>query len=291
MINPFLKTEWLREGRNIRLPLMIIFYIAIMAFIMILFMVFNEESFQQGYYYDTTTYQYQFLIISTFQIITVLLLTPFTVSRLFIVDKEKNMLEQFEMVPGVSFQYVTAKIILVLAVHVLLFISGLPVSALSCIYTGISGVKLLRLGAMIFLYAFWSGAISIFFYTVCSKSVWAFASTFFVQLMFGIGTLMLTEVFRNGSLMMSDTGRIAPEIVAVCLILLAFNPLSSYMGFYGSITGDIGIFGTFCSHLGIDTSDKWFILLFYKVSSLACVLVGVLFLSLSVWYMDRRRRT
>ena len=95
MINPFLKTEWLREGRNIRLPLMIIFYIAIMAFIMILFMVFNEESFQQGYYYDTTTYQYQFLIISTFQIITVLLLTPFTVSRLFIVDKEKNMLEQF----------------------------------------------------------------------------------------------------------------------------------------------------------------------------------------------------
>lgn len=123
MINPFLKTEWLREGRNIRLPLMIIFYIAIMAFIMILFMVFNEESFQQGYYYDTTTYQYQFLIISTFQIITVLLLTPFTVSRLFIVDKEKNMLEQFEMVPGVSFQYVTAKIILVLAVHVLLFIS------------------------------------------------------------------------------------------------------------------------------------------------------------------------
>ena len=144
---------------------------------------------------------------------------------------------------------------------------------------------------MIFLYAFWSGAISIFFYTVCSKSVWAFASTFFVQLMFGIGTLMLTEVFRNGSLMMSDTGRIAPEIVAVCLILLAFNPLSSYMGFYGSITGDIGIFGTFCSHLGIDTSDKWFILLFYKVSSLACVLVGVLFLSLSVWYMDKRRRT
>ena len=37
MINPFLKTEWLREGRNIRLPLLIIFYIAIMAFIMILF--------------------------------------------------------------------------------------------------------------------------------------------------------------------------------------------------------------------------------------------------------------
>ncbi len=290
MINPFLKTEWLREGRNIRFPLMIIFYIAIMAFIMILFMVFNEESFQQGYYYNTTTYQYQFLIISTFQIVTVLLLTPSTVSRLFIVDKEKNMLEQFEMVPGVSFQYVTAKIVLVLAVHALLFVSGLPVSALSCIYTGINGVKLLRLGAMILLYAFWSGAISIFFYTVCVKSVWSFASTFFVQLMFGTGTLVLAEAFRNGSLMLNNTGQIAPEVIAVCLFLLILNPLSSYMGFYGSITGDIGIFGTFCSHLGIDTSDRWFILLFYKVSSFSCVLIGILFLALSIWYMDRRRR-
>lgn len=290
MINPFLKTEWLREGRNIRLPLMIIFYIAIMAFMMILFMVFNEESFQQGYYYNTTTYQYQFLILSTFQIAMVLLLMPFTVSRLFVIDKEKNMLEQFEMIPGVSFQYVTAKMILVMAVHALLFISGLPVSALSCIYTGISGVKLLRLGAMIFLYAFWSGAISIFFYTVLTKSVWAFAATSFVQLMFALGTLVLTELLRNGSLMMSNTGEIAPETVMICLFLLMLNPLSSYMGFYGSITGDIGIFGTFCSHLGIDTSHKWFILLFYKVSSLVCVLVGILFLALSIWYMDKRRQ-
>ena len=189
------------------------------------------------------------------------------------------------------FQYVTAKMFLVLAVHALLFISGLPVSALSCIYTGISGIKLVRLGLMILLYAFWSGTISIFFYTVCSKSVWAFASTIFVQLMFGIGTLMLAEAFRNGSLMMSGSGRIAPEVVAVCLVLLALNPLSSYMGFYGSITGDIGLFGTFCSHLGIDTSDKWFILLFYKMSNLVCLLTGIVFLVLSIWYMDRRKRT
>ena len=74
-------------------------------------------------------------------------------------------------------------------------------------------------------------------------------------------------------------------MVAVCLVLLALNPLSSYMGFYGSITGDIGLFGTFCSHLGIDTSDKWFILLFYKMSNLVCLLTGIVFLVLSIWYM------
>ena len=33
MWNPFLKVEWLKEGRNIRLPMMLIFYNAILAFI------------------------------------------------------------------------------------------------------------------------------------------------------------------------------------------------------------------------------------------------------------------
>ena len=30
MLNPFLKVEWLKEGRNVRLPMIIIFYNAIM---------------------------------------------------------------------------------------------------------------------------------------------------------------------------------------------------------------------------------------------------------------------
>ena len=48
MWNPFLKVEWLKEGRNIRLPMMLIFYNAILAFITILFMFFlmlNKFSF------------------------------------------------------------------------------------------------------------------------------------------------------------------------------------------------------------------------------------------------------
>ena len=56
MWNPFLKVEWLKEGRNIRLPMMLIFYNAILAFITILFMFFNAESFQEGYSYDTSAY-------------------------------------------------------------------------------------------------------------------------------------------------------------------------------------------------------------------------------------------
>ncbi|MDO5145564.1 MAG: hypothetical protein Q4D60_01030 [Eubacteriales bacterium] len=289
MINPFLKAGWLREGRNIRLPLTIIFYNAIMAFVMILFMVFNEESFQKGYYYDTSTYQYQFLIICSFQILAVFLMMPFSVSRLFLTDKEKNMIEQFEMIPGVSIQYIMAKLCLVVEINGLLFFSSLPVMTLCCIYTGISGMKILRLGAMILLYTFWGASISIFFYTVCEKTIWAFAGTVCAYLAFCFGTLVMADMIRNTALMMSQAGEMTDVSSHLCLVLLLLNPLSSYMGYYGSVTGDVGIFSTLCSHLGIDTTKKMFIFLFYKTSSLLCVLVGCLFLALSVWYMEKRR--
>ena len=54
MLNPFLKVEWLKEGRNVRLPMIIIFYNAILAFITILFMFFNAESLQAVSYTHLT---------------------------------------------------------------------------------------------------------------------------------------------------------------------------------------------------------------------------------------------
>ena len=48
MWNPFLKVEWLKEGRNIRLPMMLIFYNAILAFITILFMFFMQSPFRKA---------------------------------------------------------------------------------------------------------------------------------------------------------------------------------------------------------------------------------------------------
>ena len=143
---------------------------------------------------------------------------------------------------------------------------------------------------MILLYAFWSGAMSIFFYTVCRKSVGAFAATLFTQLMFILGTLVLAEIFRNGSLMMNGSGRIARRWWGLPS-LPAAEPAVCIYGFLWKRDRRYQHFRYFCSHLGIDTSNKWFILLFYKVSSLICILVGILFLVLSIWYMDKKRKT
>lgn len=287
MRNPFLKIYLLIEGRNLRLPLIILFYSAILAFVMIIFMVFNAETFQEGLYYDTSVYLHQFLILSSIQIGTVFILMPFYVSGLYINDREKHMMEQFAMIPGVNLQFVTAKIVLVLMTNCLLFLSGVPVIGLACIYTGLGWQKIIRLALMIILFAFWSGAVSIFFYSVKDRLIWSFAGTLMAHLAFMIGTIVTIELLRSGSLVITGNGVIPEEISVLCLFLLAINPLSAYLGYYGNITGDNGIISYYCSHFGIDASGRWFTLLFFKCSVAACIITGLFFLRLAVTRMNK----
>ena len=162
MLNPFLKVEWLKEGRNVRLPMIIIFYNAILAFITILFMFFNAESLQEGYSYNTSSYLYQFLIISTFQIGMIFVLMPFSVWGFYATDREKHMLEEFAMIPGSSKQFVIARVSVIIAIYMMLFVSSLPIISLSCIYSGLPWRKILRLGIMMLICTFWSASISVF---------------------------------------------------------------------------------------------------------------------------------
>lgn len=289
MWSPILKIELLKEGRHIRLPITVIFYNAILAFVMLLFMVFNAETFQEGYYYNTSSYLHQFLIISSLQIAAVFLLIPFYVSGMFAVDREKYMMEQFAMIPGFNGQFVVAKIMMVLFINGLLFLSALPIICLSCIYSGISCFKVIRLGIMILLFSFWSGSITIFFYSVRARIRWAMAGTVITQFMFVAGTVMIMEVIRNCALSFSESGSLPAEVSGICLFFMILNPLASYMGYYGNLTGETGLISFFCGHFGIDATSKTFSLFFYKVSSLMCLLVGILFLYLAVCRADRRQ--
>ncbi len=288
-MNPFLKIGWLREGRSIRLPLMVIFYNAILAFMVILFIVLNTNSLQTGFFTNTSLYQYQFIFLSTIQVLAVFLLTPYIVSKLFY-EKENNMMGQFGMIPGMSVQYIFSKMVLLLAIQALLIVSGLPVVVLASMYTGVSVMKIPQNILLVLVCTFWSGAITVFFHTICRRSMWSLIWSVLVQLLFVLGTLMTIEMFRNGISLLANTSQATPAVTNFCTFLLMLNPLSPYMGYFGNVTGGTGVFFAICSHAGIDLSLPIFQLLFYRASYLLLIAVGVVFLVLSVRYLDRRRK-
>ena len=85
------------------------------------------------------------------------------------------MLEEFVMIPGSSKQFIIARVSVIIAVYMMLFISSLPIISLSCIYSGLPWRKIIRLGIMLFFCTFWSASVSIFSFSYCKKGIWAFA--------------------------------------------------------------------------------------------------------------------
>lgn len=286
MRNPLLLTELLREGRNIRLALMVIFYDAIIAFVSIAFLFINAESLSGGYYYSPATYRTQFFMLSLIQLLFVILITPFNVWSYFSTDKENNIPDHFVVIPGFAKNYVLSKMYLIMFVNVLLWISGVPILTLFSVYSGVSWRDIIRLGLMMILFSFWAGAVAIFSFSVSSSGIRAFALHFIIVACFCFGTFMVTETLRALAVAGQNSQIPAGQLSFLFLMILAFNPVTSGMGYYVNITGDNGIANALCNHLGINNSSTLFIFSFYKMAALALILAGIILLTVAVRRKD-----
>ena len=89
-------------------------------------------------------------------------------------------------------------------------------------------------------------------------------------------------LFRSESL--------APIAINLCMLFSLLNPLAAYMGYYGNITGDSGLMNLYCGRIGIDSSTQTFSFLFYKAASIVCILMGIAFIALAVWQMEKQAK-
>lgn len=143
---------------------------------------------------------------------------------------------------------------------------------------------------MVFICTFWSAAVSIFSFSYCKKGIWAFAQNTVIEAVFILGTILGTEIMHSLSVSVSGTDNLAPIATNLCLLLSLLNPLAAYMGYYGNITGDSGLMNLYCGRIGIDSSTKTFSFLFYKAASVSCILMGIAFLALAVWQMEKQKK-
>lgn len=290
MFSSILKSELLKGARSSWLPMVIIFYDAILAFVTILMMYFGAESFQEGYYYNTSPYLHQFLIVSSIQLIAVILIVPVTVEITCNSDRVRYLPEQFALIPGVMPRYVLAKIADAVLVSFLIFISGLPITFLSCIYSDVSWLKIIRLAFMVLLFSFWSGTITILFHCVWKRSGGTAIASIFFQFLFIMGSVGLISLIGKYYTTSAVTHTIPSILSNFCILLMMMNPLCSYMGYYGNLTGNIGLMSRLCGQVGIDASGALFSLLFYKGSAVLLGLCGGIFLLLALWVSSRKNK-
>lgn len=268
-----------------RLPILLIFDNSILAFITILFIFFNNESTQVGYYTGQSTFLAQFLIISTFQIALIFLLMPFLVSS--IEENEETISDHLLMIPGVVKYYVASKVYISVLTSLLVFASNLPIVSLSCIYSGLSLMKMVRLFGTILLLSFWSSSIAVFFYSLGGKIFFSFIRTVFTYFMFSIGIILFLEIIRAADLSLSASGEISSSVRNLCMALNLLNPLTVYASYYGNVVGNIGFLSSYFGNYGVDVTSTTFSFLYYKLAIVFCLLTAVTFLSMSVRFFRR----
>lgn len=136
---------------------------------------------------------------------------------------------------------------------------------------------------------FLSASISVF-HSVTARKELAFAQNTAIEAMFVLGT-----VFSNGnntvfSISVTGAESLAPIAINLCMLFSLLNPLAAYMGYYGNITGDSGLMNLYCGRIGIDSSTQTFSFLFYKAASIVCILMGIAFIALAVWQMEKQAK-
>ena len=212
---------------------------------------------------------------------------PFAVS--YMEDTDREVSEQFMMIPGVARYQIIAKINVLVLTNLLIFLSSLPIITLSCIYSGISLMKIGRLFGVIALFSFWGGSIALFHYSISRRPLFAFAGTIFTYFMMSVGILLFLEIIRGASLSLSGQGELASWVTGLCLVVNLFNPVVVYVGYFENLSGNVPIITSYFGNFGIDVTSRTFSYLYFKLAILACVLVGIIFLSLSVHFYFREK--
>ena len=95
---------------------------------------------------------------------------------------------------------------------------------------------------------------------------------------------------RSFSISVTGAESLAPIAINLCMLFSLLNPLAAYMGYYGNITGDSGLMNLYCGRIGIDSSTQTFSFLFYKAASIVCILMGIAFIALAVWQMEKQAK-
>ena len=263
MWNPLLKIEFLREGRGARLSMMVVFYNAILALITIMIMLVNAQSYSEGYYYEPSTSRFQFIIITTIQMGFSLLLSAFMTWGLYTPDNEGVYREPFALIPVYHRQYVMSRTVLVVAVNMLLFLSSLPIVLLSAIYSGVTWFQVVRLGLEIAMTSFWSTALASYCSALSRKGFFSAFLMILMEILFFIGTYVIValvsgrfNIFGGGDALLESGSMVYNAGTFLAMLVMSLNPISSYVGYQINITGDSGVFRSFCAGFGLDINSR-----------------------------------
>lgn len=250
-INPILIKELKVRARSVHIPIFVMVYNAVLAFIGIFMLMSSMDMIRGNGQLNYGQMNEMVIVIGFFQCTMVILVSLALSASSFSSEKERETLDLLLMTPISTLEVVNGKLLsCVLTVSVFAF-SSLPIMFLGTIYGGTDLTDVLYLMIILIILAFSVSARGMLWSVLFDKTSVAVVFSLLTEIVFFIGPFVLLEFVEAFLYNGYQYGTMEIPATAVSLLFQLFNPLFLIGGFLEQVAGDGGLLNFFVYFYGI----------------------------------------
>lgn len=250
-INPILIKELKVRARSVHIPIFVMVYNAVLAFIGIFMLMSSMDMIRGNGQLNFAQMNEMFLVIGVFQCTMVILVSLALAASSFSSEKERGTLDLLLMTPVSTMEVVNGKLLsCVLTVSIFAF-SSLPIMLLGTIYGGTDLSDVFYLMLILIILAFSVSARGMLWSGLFDKTSVAVVFSLLTEIVFWVGPFVLLEFMEAFLYNGYQYGTMEIPATAVNAIFQFFNPLFLIGGFWEQVAGEGGLMDFFVYFYGI----------------------------------------
>lgn len=250
-INPILIKEMKIRARIVRIPIFVMVYNVVLAFVGIFMLIFSTDMFGIYGYINYQSMNDLFAGVGIMQCMVTILVTLIVAAGGIAGEREKGTLDMLFMTPVSTLELVNGKLFSAVLTGCLFTFSGLPILALGTIYGGTDLWDVVFLQVMNIVLSFFTAGIGLLCSSISKKTSVSVAFALTLEIAFVVAPVVILnciDAFTNSSY---RYGSASTAMIVLAIVLHVFNPISPMIQFYDRIVGTNLLMETFEYSYGI----------------------------------------
>lgn len=251
-INPILIKEMKIRARIVRIPVFVMIYNAVLAFVGIFMLINSTDMFGIYGYINYQSMNDMFAGVGVVQCIVTIVVTLIVAAGGISGEREKGTLDMLFMTPVRTLEVVNGKLFSAVLTGCLFTFSSLPVLALGTIYGGTDFGDIVFLQVVNIVLAFFAGSIGLLCSALSRKTSVAAAFAMILEIVFMVAPFLILEFVNSIANKGYAYGNVNPMMAFLAVFLHMLNPFLPIMRFYDRIIGTNILMNMFDYMYGIE---------------------------------------
>jgi ABC-type transport system involved in multi-copper enzyme maturation permease subunit len=282
---------WIKElkirARTAKIPILLMFYNAVVALIALLMMLASVDVQGTGSYVDYSGITSLFAGLSVMQCCVGILVTLVMTANAISGEWERGTMDLILATPVSTFTFLSGKMMAAITASLVFVASSLPVLAISSVYGGINIKDIGYLFGLFLVLLIYTGSGGILCSSLTKRSSLAIVSSLLFEIVLYIGPFAVLEGIYTFFYNHAQGGSELFVSLNGWVFLLVFSPIILMMGYYDRIMGGSELADLFLYNYGISADTKLFLFLQNHFVT-CCVLIQLLLSGTFFWIAVRK---